>query len=105
MNLTALVIELKMGTPTGKSISSHQGVVPCSQRGAEPPEGGWIALTWIADPRFSLVYQCLNDDVDAGGTVVATEGRFVKILVSFVDNTCQALLPDQLVSCGKATRL
>ena len=36
------------------------------------------------------------------GTVVATGGQFVKMFGIFVDNTCQALLADQLGSSGMA---
>ena len=36
------------------------------------------------------------------GTVLATGSFFVEILFLFVDNTCQALLADQMNSCGMA---
>ena len=38
------------------------------------------------------------------GTVMATGGRFVKMLGLFVDNTCQALLANQMESSVIAAR-
>ena len=59
MNLTALVIELKMGTRVGNSylLAVINGKKSCG-----------IAWAWIADlTRYILVYQCPNDGVCVGG--------------------------------------
>ena len=45
MNLTAQIIELKMGTPDGNYW------LPLVSKGAESQEGGGIAGAWIADPN------------------------------------------------------
>ena len=82
MNLSALIVELEVWSPVETLFAT---------RGTIAREGDVIARPSIADPK---VYQFPNDGLRAGGTVVATEGRFVKI-VGFVDN---------LVSFAKNTK-
>ena len=50
---------------------------------ARTQEGDGIARGWIADPKVYLVYQCLNNDVHARGTVLAMEGRFYFLIGGF----------------------
>ena len=57
--------------------------LPLVTGGAEPQEGGVIAREWTYICRYILVYQCPNEGVRA--SMVATGGRFVKMLRFFVD--------------------
>ena len=92
MKLSAFSAELKVGTLIGDYR------LPVVTEGAEPQKGGGIARAWIIESKVNPQY--INGPMMVfmpEGTVVVTDGRFVKIWV-FVNNTCQALLADQLGS-------
>ena len=69
MNVSAFSVELKVGTPIGDYR------LPVVTGKEEPQEGGGIARAWIEDPKVYLGWRWVPE-----GTVVATGGRFVKML-------------------------
>ena len=97
MKISIFSVELKVGTPIG-----NYWLLVVTE-GSRATERWWNCLG--LDHRSEGITRYTNAPMMVfvpEGTVVATGGRFVKMLSFFVDNACQALLADKLGSSGMA---